>query len=77
MLILSRKLNEEIIISDNIAIKILAIENDKVKIGIDAPKSVKVYRKEIIDDIKSTNAESIESSTQLLEELANKLMDKA
>jgi len=73
MLVLSRKLNEEIVISEDITIKIVGIENDKVKIGISAPKDIKVYRKELIDDIKSVNAESTEASAALLEKLADKL----
>ena len=47
MLILSRKQEESIVIRDDIVITILAIEGDKVKIGIQAPRDVQVYRQEL------------------------------
>ncbi len=47
MLILTRKIREVLIISDNIIIKILDINSDKVCIGISAPKNILIYRKEI------------------------------
>ena len=47
MLALSRKKDESIIINNNIEITILEVKGDQVKIGVKAPKSVPVYRKEI------------------------------
>ena len=61
MLVLSRRINESIMIGDEIEIKILKVEGKTVKIGISAPKSVKVYRKEIYDSIKRENIEAIKS----------------
>lgn len=55
MLVLSRKQNEAIQINDDIEIKILAIEGDQVKIGIAAPKSVDIHRKEVYIDIQEEN----------------------
>ena len=48
MLALSRKKDEAIIINDNIEVKILEIKGDQIKIGVSAPKSVPIYRKEEI-----------------------------
>jgi carbon storage regulator len=55
MLVLSRKTNEEIIIQDNITIKVLDINENGVKIGINAPKNITVHRKEIYQEIQKEN----------------------
>ncbi len=55
MLVLSRKSNESIIIANNIEIKILGIEDGKVKLGIEAPRDVEIYRKEIYVEIQEEN----------------------
>ena len=58
MLVLARKINESIIINDNIEITVLEVKGDQIKIGIDAPKSVPVYRKELYVQIQEANAEA-------------------
>lgn len=58
MLVLSRRTSESIIIDGNIEIKILGIEDGKVKIGIDAPKNVEIHRKEIYVEIEKENKEA-------------------
>lgn len=55
MLVLSRKKNESIMINDSIEIKIISIEGDQVRIGIEAPRNVEVHRKEIYLAIKEEN----------------------
>lgn len=60
MLALARKANESIIINDDIEITILEIKGDQVKVGINAPKSVPVYRKELYLQIQEANAEAVE-----------------
>lgn len=76
MLILTRKKDEQIIISGNISITILEISNDKVKIGIDAPKDVKIFRSELFEDTKQTNIESSSISIEAIETLKKKLKKK-
>lgn len=61
MLALSRKKDEAIVINDNIEVKILEIKGDQVKIGISAPKSVPIYRKEVFVQIQEANKEAAES----------------
>ena len=58
MLALSRKCNESIMIGNVIEITILDIKGDQVKIGINAPKSVPIYRKEIYKQIQAANIEA-------------------
>ena len=61
MLALSRKKDEAIIINDNIEVKILEIKGDQIKIGVSAPKSVPIYRKEVFTQIQEANKEASES----------------
>lgn len=61
MLALSRKKDEAIVINDDIEVKILEIKGDQVKIGISAPKSVPIYRKEVFIQIQEANKEAAES----------------
>ena len=53
MLVLTRKSNQSIMIGDEIEISVLAVMGEKVRIGISAPRSVPVFRKEVYLDIKS------------------------
>ncbi|MBO4953358.1 MAG: carbon storage regulator CsrA [Lachnospiraceae bacterium] len=59
MLALSRKQGESIVIGNNIEITVLEAKGDQVKIGISAPKSVPVYRKEIYAQIEEENREAV------------------
>lgn len=58
MLALSRKKGESIIISDNIEVVILGIQGEQVKLGINAPKSISVNRREIYEQIVEANKEA-------------------
>jgi carbon storage regulator len=52
MLVLSRKINESIVISDGIIVTVVEIRRDKVRLGIEAPKNVTVHRREVYEKIK-------------------------
>lgn len=58
MLVLTRKKDESIIIGENIEIVITEIEEGKVKLGINAPRDINIYRKEIYEDIRTENKEA-------------------
>jgi len=55
MLILSRKIDQSIVIGENIEISLTKIEGDSVKIGISAPRSIAILRKEILEEMQSSN----------------------
>jgi len=55
MLVLTRKLDESIIIGENIVVKVVSVENGVVKLGIDAPKEVTILRNELLKDVKDMN----------------------
>ena len=65
MLILSRKINEKIMIGDDISVSIIEIRGDQVRIGVDAPKSIKVFRQEVFDAIKAENKAAAQSAATL------------
>ena len=55
MLVLTIKMNESIIIQDNIEICVVNVDRDRVKIGIQAPKDISIHRAEIYEKIKSSD----------------------
>lgn len=59
MLILTRKKNESIIIDGNIEVKIIELEDGKVRIGIEAPKEIEILRKEIYDRVQEENKAAV------------------
>ena len=75
MLILSRKVDEKIKIGDNITITLIEVRGDQVKIGVEAPKNVKVFRQEVFNAIQTENREAAANS-QTLEPLSKFLGGK-
>jgi len=61
MLVLARKLNESIMIGDDVEVVVIDIKGDQVKVGIRAPRSVSVHRKEIYVEIKNANIDASKS----------------
>lgn len=62
MLALSRKKDEALIINNNIEITVLEIKGEQVKLGISAPKSIPIYRKEVYIQIQESNKEAAEGA---------------
>jgi len=69
MLVLTRKKGQKLIINDNIEVTILETRGDTVKIGINAPKHVSIFREEIYEEIKKANEQAIKDVS--LSELDN------
>jgi carbon storage regulator len=72
MLILSRKLGESIVIDGRIHVKIMRVDGEVVKIGIEAPASVPVHRREVYEEIQRNNQQALVSQSATLPKLARK-----
>lgn len=66
MLVLTRKNGESIKIGDDIEITIISSKNDQVKIGINAPKNIEVFRKEIYEQILAENQKASKDISEFL-----------
>ena len=74
MLVLARKLDESIVVDDNIIIKVISVEKGVVKLGIDAPREISIIRSELLDDVKDLNiAASKVADTSELSTLSSKI----
>ena len=71
MLVLSRKKKEAVLIGEEIKITVIGIEGDKVKLGIEAPENLTIYREEIYEAIKAENKEAAAVNPDVLQELLN------
>ena len=69
MLVLTRKKDQTIIINDNIEITVLDIQGDQVRLGINAPRSVAVHRKEVFLDIQEENRKASEAGNVSLDSI--------
>ncbi|MGN8647379.1 carbon storage regulator CsrA [Gracilibacillus sp. HCP3S3_G5_1] len=67
MLVLTRKINEAIQIGDDIEVKVIAVDGDQIKLGINAPKEIDVHRKEIYQAIQQENNQAANLSPNLFD----------
>jgi carbon storage regulator len=61
MLVLARKLNQNIVIDGQIVVKVLRVERDVVKLGIQAPVSIPVHRQEVYEEIQRNNRAALQT----------------
>lgn len=76
MLVLSRKINQSIVIGDNIEIMLVDIRGDQIKLGINAPKNVKIFRKEVYEEIERQNLEATHTAIDKLDILKSYVKKK-
>ena len=76
MLVLTRRVNESIMIGDDVELTIVGVDGEKVKIGINAPKHVDIHRKEIYLAIQNENNEAINIEKSLIQNLGSLFQDK-
>lgn len=76
MLVLARKIGEKIILNDDIEIIVLDSNQNTVRLGINAPKNVSVYREELYKEIKNANSDSKNVSANSMSELHNLIKDR-
>lgn len=76
MLILKRKLDEEIKIGHNISVKILSVSDGQVKLGITAPDDVQILRAELVEKVKENIHEASKASKLSITELAKMKINK-
>ncbi|MGB9840911.1 carbon storage regulator CsrA [Thermovenabulum sp.] len=73
MLVLSRKKGEKLLIGDEVEITVVEIDGDRVKLGINAPKGVKILRAELYEEIKGENINAFDFSFKAFEEVEKKM----
>ncbi len=72
MLVLTRKLNENILIGDDIVVKVLKMGLESIRIGIQAPSDVPVHRQEIYEEIRNSNQQAVTEHGQALPKIKQK-----
>ena len=77
MLILTRKVNQKLIINDNIEVVILESYKNSVKIGINAPNDVQIYREEVYNEIKKANKQANQIDIDAVDMLKPKQMNSS
>ncbi|SDC11857.1 carbon storage regulator [Terribacillus halophilus] len=71
MLVLTRKVGESLQIGDDIELKVLSIDGEQIKLGIDAPRDIAIHRKEVYLAIEQENSTAADTSVDLLNFLKN------
>jgi carbon storage regulator len=76
MLILSRKPGETLVIDGKIRVKVIRVEGDVVKLGIEAPAEISIHRQEVYDEIQKNNKEAVTAPQPELPRLRENLREK-
>ena len=73
MLVLTRKAGESVMIGDDVVITVLEARGDVIRLGIQAPKDVRVHREEIYRELQAANREAASPTDEIVEELTRTL----
>lgn len=76
MLIITRRPGEKVIVGDDVVIEVIEVSGSSVRIGINAPKSIPVYREEIYSAVKAENVEAASADASQLPDELPELADK-
>ncbi len=76
MLVLARRVNESIMIGDEIEVVIVDVKGDQIKLGIRAPRNVAVHRTEVYREIQEQNKKALQSPPASLKDLGDLLGKK-
>ena len=76
MLVLSRRVGESIVIGEDITITVIEVRGDVVRLGVDAPRSVRVHRAELLAQLAATNQEAASPSAEAVSSLAEALKQR-
>ena len=69
MLVLTRKINQSICLGDDIKVTVLNVEGDRVSLGVEAPRTVRIFRNELLEGTKTINRESLISEFQSIRQI--------
>ena len=76
MLVLSRRVGESLVIGDNVVVTVLEVRGDMIRIGIDAPREVKVHRSEVFQAIEEANKAAASPAAQSIAAFTSALAAK-
>ncbi len=76
MLVLARKIGQSIVINDNVEVLVIEVRGDQVRLGIDAPRTIPVHRKELLEQIRAENVQAaakadLDSVSKAISELSS------
>ena len=69
MLVLTRKTNQSICFGEDIKVTVLSVEGDRVSLGVEAPRAVRIFRSELLEGTKTVNRESLISEYQTIQQI--------
>ena len=76
MLVLSRRAGESVVLGEDITVTVLEVRGDVVRVGIDAPRSLKVHRAELLAELEESNRQAASPSDDLVAQLSQALTER-